>query len=471
MTGHPFVSVIIVNYNGKHFLSACLDGLRMQTYPENSFEILVSDNASTDGSVELLRESFPWVRLIENESNLGFASGNNVAINSSQGEYLVLLNNDTVPKPDWLENLVRAAEGNPQAGIVTGRLVLFYDQIKLELRSEPFSPPGDGRELGVQLYSIDTGLPYGVTQYIDGFYGYEPSAFGKPFRWTKSDALLGIPVPPGLGSWTIDLTIAAYRPGDQPVAFQLFLDGDDPDRKIPVFSGSITGSKPFELKLEIPASSRHSSTPVLQNTGSVIFCDGASRDRGTYVRDTEVLYEADVGQYDCIEEVFSGCGANMLLKREMLDGVGLFDDNFFMYYEDTDLSWRCRLAGWKVLYAPDAIVRHIHCGTSKEWSPFFLFLVERNRLAMVVKNGQYQQIIWTLSRYLARTGLNSFAAMRALVFGRENRQLVFRWPRHHARVILAFMGWIPSLIRKRKRIQKTRVISPSSLMNWFLDKT
>jgi len=469
MTDIPFVSVIIVNYNGKQFLTACLDALRNQTYPADSFEVIISDNASSDGSVDLLKGHFSWVRVLENKSNLGFAAGNNVAINSSKGEFIVLLNNDTVPQPTWLDNLVKVAKENPLAGIVTGRLHLFYDQLTLELQSETFIPPGDGRELGIQLYSIDSETPFGVTQYLDGFYGFEPSSYGGTFRWTKSRAILGVPVPPGSGSWNVSLQLAAFRPDNQSVPLQISIKNNNPNGIDLIYSGSVSGAEPQTVCIEIPAALRSQSLPVLQNTGSIVFRDGASRDRGTYVREYEVLYETDTGQYSTVEEVFSGCGANLLLSKKMLDEIGLFDDDFFMYYEDTDLSWRARLAGWKVLYAPEATVRHIHCGTSKEWSPFFLFLVERNRLAMVVKNGSSSQILWTLSKYLGRAALNTFAAIRAYAYRLPHRQELARWPRHHARVLNSLIGRSPSFIRKRIHIQKNRKILPSMLKSWFVE--
>ena len=84
--------------------------------------------------------------------------------------------------------------------------------------------------------------------------------------------------------------------------------------------------------------------------------------------------------------MFGFCGAAALLRREAIDDVGTFDESFFMYYEDTDLSWRLRLRGWKVLYDPRAVVEHGHSRTSGEWSDFFLFHVDRNRLLMVLKD-------------------------------------------------------------------------------------
>ncbi|MCX7840704.1 MAG: glycosyltransferase family 2 protein, partial [Anaerolineae bacterium] len=206
----PFTSVIIVNYNGVRYLPPCLGALREQTYPSDRFEVIVSDNGSTDGSLELLRANYPWVRVLANRRNLGFASGNNVAIRITQGEYVVLLNNDTIPSPMWLENLVSVAESHPQAGMVTGHLQLFYDQLVLTFQTETRTPGNrDHRELGVQVFEVDSGTPGGVCQYLEGFYGWEIASTGQRFRWMGRAAKLGVPVPRGDGEWQIRFRLAA----------------------------------------------------------------------------------------------------------------------------------------------------------------------------------------------------------------------------------------------------------------------
>ena len=97
--GLPFVSILIVNYNGRKVLGACLNSLRLLEYP--GYEVIVVDNASTDGSVELLTEH-PNARLIQAPSNLGFAGGNNLGLPSCQGEFVLLLNSDTIVTPHSL---------------------------------------------------------------------------------------------------------------------------------------------------------------------------------------------------------------------------------------------------------------------------------------------------------------------------------------------------------------------------------
>lgn len=115
------VAILILNYNGKHFLEACLSAVLRQTY--SSYLVVVIDNGSTDGSASFVRTRFPDVELIENESNLLFAGGNNVGLAKMAPDYrfVVLLNNDTVVAPNWLEELVRPAY-QPGVGIVTSTI-------------------------------------------------------------------------------------------------------------------------------------------------------------------------------------------------------------------------------------------------------------------------------------------------------------------------------------------------------------
>jgi Predicted glycosyltransferases len=117
------VSVIIPVWNGREHLPGCLDALLAQDYP--NFEIIAVDNASVDGSAELIAEKYPQVRLIRNICNLGFAGGCNVGLKAAQGDVLVLLNQDTVVLPGWLLALVEALQ-KPEVGIV-GCKILYPD--------------------------------------------------------------------------------------------------------------------------------------------------------------------------------------------------------------------------------------------------------------------------------------------------------------------------------------------------------
>ena len=119
----PLVSVIIPNWNGAHHLPTCLESLRRQTFRD--FEVIVVDNGSTDGSLDLLARDFPEVRVLPLGENRGFAGACNAGIRAAQGEIIVLLNNDTEADPHWLEEIVAAFERHPEAGIVASKMLLF----------------------------------------------------------------------------------------------------------------------------------------------------------------------------------------------------------------------------------------------------------------------------------------------------------------------------------------------------------
>jgi len=102
------VSVIILNYNGRHLLGDCLESIFRQDYPR--VEVIVADNASDDDSVDYLKERFPEVRVIRHAQNYGFSMGNNIAAKQAEGEFLFFLNNDTRLDPRCIAELVVAAE-------------------------------------------------------------------------------------------------------------------------------------------------------------------------------------------------------------------------------------------------------------------------------------------------------------------------------------------------------------------------
>ncbi len=124
----PCASVIIPVWNGRSYLPACLEALNAQTY--SPLQVVVVDNASTDGSAALVSEKYPWVRLVRNDVNLGFAGACNIGIGVAQGEVLALLNQDTSVHPGWLEALVDALQ-DQRTGIA-GSKILYPDGVTLQ---------------------------------------------------------------------------------------------------------------------------------------------------------------------------------------------------------------------------------------------------------------------------------------------------------------------------------------------------
>lgn len=125
------VAVAIVNYNGGEYIINCLHALAKQTQAPDI--VVVVDNASTDGSLQQVREDFPDVELIELEENIGFAGGNNRAFEKIDGcEWVALINPDTVPQPDWFEALLAATERNPGIDVFASKLVDMKDSRRID---------------------------------------------------------------------------------------------------------------------------------------------------------------------------------------------------------------------------------------------------------------------------------------------------------------------------------------------------
>ena len=318
MEEHPVISVVVLNWNGYPFLEACLHSLVTQTY--SPLEIILVDNASSDGSVELVREKFPQVSVIVNEKNLGFAAGNNVGVRASGGKYVLVLNNDARLDATCIEEMRRSIEKDERFGACASKILLEYEENLLDAAGLVIGPDG---------LSIGRGR---------------------------------------------------LEPGDR------------------------------------------------------------------YPDETEVFFA-------------SSCAC--LYRREMLEDIGLYDEDFFAYAEDTDMGWRARLAGWKCIYSPKALVHHLHSASSGSYSHLKAFLVERNRLWVAIKNFPLPLLLvgqfYTLLRYF-------FQAYGALAgkgaAGRFTRDFS-RMELVHILVKVYLSVWtsVPTLLKKRRVIQRRRRIS------------
>ena len=115
----PLVSVIIPAWNGRVYLESCLSALLAQTY--SPLEVIVVDNASSDGSADLVEKKFPAVRLIRNAKNLGFGGGCNTGLRAAEGDILILLNQDTIVEAEWAKALVEVFQADPTIGMAGGK--------------------------------------------------------------------------------------------------------------------------------------------------------------------------------------------------------------------------------------------------------------------------------------------------------------------------------------------------------------
>ena len=191
---------------------------------------------------------------------------------------------------------------------------------------------------------------------------------------------------------------------------------------------------------------------VIDKAGHLIFPDGQNRGRGTGERDR--------GQYDDAQEVLAADGCAALYRREVLEQVGGFDEDFFAYAEDADLGLRARWQGWRCFYVPGAVVHHHHSSTLGPYSPRKIYWVERNRLWLALKNFplpllllnpffSLQRLAWNLAAALLRRGAaGNFRSANSL-------WLLLRVQVRAYRDALA--GAAP-MLRKRRRIRSTRRI-------------
>lgn len=246
-------SVIIVNWNGKELLSECLDGLRQQTFQD--FSVILVDNGSNDGSVAFARYNYPEVQTIELTHNLGFVAANNIALKDAQNKYVALLNNDAVPHPHWLSNLVEALEFYPEAGFAASKILFYHNPEIIDRTGDVYTRAGAG-----------------------------------------------------------------------------FLRGrGEPERN-----------------------------------------------------------------FNRQEWIFGACAGAALYRRRMLDDIGFFDEDFFLLYEDVDLSFRAQLKGYKCLYVPEAVVYHKASSSIVYDSPISVYYSHRNLEWVYLKNMSSKLILKTI---------------------------------------------------------------------------
>ena len=156
------ISVIVLNWNGKQHLKTCLSSLEKQIFRD--FEIILVDNGSTDGSVDLVRELFPNIRLISLKTNLGFCAGNNVGIKSAKGDLIALLNNDTEVHPNWLEQLYEATQKS-DAGFFASKMLLFDKRDIIDSAGDEFHTSGFAAKRG---WLQPDGLEYDYEKIVFG---------------------------------------------------------------------------------------------------------------------------------------------------------------------------------------------------------------------------------------------------------------------------------------------------------------
>lgn len=445
MRADLLATVVVVNWNGERWLRPCLDALARQS---TSFPYLVwvVDNASTDGSLALLEREYPDVRVLRNSANLGFAGGNNTALREVTTPFAVLLNNDATPEPDWLEQVLApfSAPGAARLGAVSSKVVFEPRFLQLSVDAPAFVPGGaDPRELGVRISGVTVDGADVTSRVLWERLTWGPEGEGAArFWWTRPSGEMLVPLPSLSGPWEVSLSWAAEAAKDVSLSW----DG-----------GAVTCPVTewlSEVSFTVPAGTR--SVDVVNNVGSVVLTSGYGADRG--------FQEVDQGQYDEAEEVFALCGAAVGFRTEAGREVGWFDDDFFLYYEDTDLAWRLHAAGWSIRYEPKAVVRHVHAASSVEWSPTFVFHTDRNRLLMLVKNATAARAAREVGRYPLTTGSIALRTLRLAL--RSRSRPAVRPTLMRLRVLASFLRLLPAMLHKRWTADRT--VPRRELEKWLV---
>lgn len=192
---------------------------------------------------------------------------------------------------------------------------------------------------------------------------------------------------------------------------------------------------------------------TFDNTGLLLYPDGLGRGRGRL--------ETDHGQYDPPGEVFFPSGCAALYRRAMLDEIGLFDEEFFAYADDVDLGLRARLAGWGCRYVPAARVYHKYSASSSAYSPFKAFLVERNRIWVLLKYFPVELILLSPWFTLVRLLMHLFGALTGQgASGRfSEQQSLPSVPKILIKAWTAALAAMPGIIRRRCSQRGLRKIS------------
>ena len=261
--GYVLVSVVILNYNGRKLLEQFLPSVVDLTYPNR--EVIIVDNASTDGSVEFINQRYPQYKVIQNKENFGTAEGSNIGARQARGDYIFWLSNDMELEPYMLNYMIEKAESDKKIGICTCKM----RRITAE---------------GERLNIIDS-----VAGNLD---------------------ILGFP----------------------------------------------------------------------------------------YMRGVN---EEDKGQWDNSDEIFFSFGGAMLIKREVFEKTGGYDEKTFTLGDDIDLSWRTRLLGYRVVVEPKAVLYHRVSATlgTKLGRSQKRFLSERNTLRALLKNYSFFSLAGILPIY------------------------------------------------------------------------
>lgn len=440
MIAAPAVRVVVVNWNGGQLTHDCLQSLLATDWPADSLELLVVDNASTDGSAEKLARDFPRVTIIRNTENVGFAEACNQGARSPGAyDFLALVNNDATVDPGWLAPLVEVLQADPQLGAACPKILFAPSFVDVEVHVR--RRPDTARGVELRQVSVDGRDVSSKVQYRYGFdWGRDRFSIGRIERHAGSDAAIRVPLPPDV---TAPESVEVVLEGEAAIV-ELRCGGS---RVIHRVDGKVAtvpaGAEPYR---------------VINNLGVEIDRLGRGTDRA--------FRERDDGSQDQPAEVAGWSGGGVLLRRPYLDDCGLFDPQFFIYYEDLDLSWRGRRRGWRYRTVPASVLNHVHTATNVEGSARFWFHNDRNRLLMLARNAAVTTVLEAVWEFLVTTGSYARQDVVSPLLARQRpgpAMLALR-----LRTLLSFLALAPGVIWTRLRgTQKIGTRPPRQVSSWL----
>jgi GT2 family glycosyltransferase len=202
---------------------------------------------------------------------------------------------------------------------------------------------------------------------------------------------------------------------------------------------------------------------TIDTAGHLIYRDGLNRGRGRL--------ETDVGQYDDKTDVLSPSGCAALYRMKMFDEIGTFDESHFAYGDDIDIGIRARLAGWKCVFVPRAVVYHMYSATTGKYSPMKLYLVERNRIWIVWKYFPLKHMlatpVYSKIRYIYQFyGIISGKGAAGRSVSEHSAVTLF------SSIVKAYWDALialPRVLKERRRMMKLKKVSDHEIDRWFRD--
>jgi len=433
----PFVRVVLLDFNGGRTIVDAVDAVTKTQWPADRLEIVCVDNGSTDGSLEEIERRFPSVVTMRNGQNLGFP-GNNVAMAVLDGvDYVALVNSDALVEPTWLAPLVERASSDNGIGAVCPK-ILFADrfvEVSVGIKGE-----GDTRAPLSMLRAVSSNGEDVFTRSHVAKGGGRTSDRSGIFEWLSDGSVLRVPV---------DAVAGAVA------SAEIAIEIEARARCVVTLNESegIERALAAGERASIVLTVTQEPVDVVNNVGSWLDESWIGHERG--------LYDVDRGHLDDVQEIGTWCGAAVLLRASHLLDVGLFEESFFLYYEDTDLAVRGRGRGWRFVVEPASVVRHIHSASTVEGSAIAAHFIERNRLLLVTRHGSASEVFREFARYPLVTASYMRAAFKEAVKRRQAPDLknVVR----RLRSYVAALQVVPSSLSARHRISADRYLTRSEV--------